>query len=570
MRLSMTRSRLVRAAAVAVVATGAALPAFAPPAAASPPTERPCTLTASGSSSVENEHRSCISVTATLSSAPAVGKRATLDFTVHAEVARQGVRVTAELPPNLRWVTSPAGLAASTRTSKAPHARGQLQLASATRTFGAGEKVRYRGVVEAVKAGSAEVTVRAVADPTRRAEAGADTVFLTVGATAASSRFGIPTSPNGKTAAYTGAKPVSPVRPNADKRTLVKAPAVSAALAGTSCVKGTWNFTDRNGNGQPAISWRVEAWDSDATGGDDLLAASLTGFSGEYTLCFNNADAGGGSGQDVYIRFFADNGNWRVQNSVGGGVYNYVTGIVFNLADGVTQDFGWLQPGDPTHMRGAAAFWATQITWNNLPGACWDMIGPCRAVVIVWKPDSTSGTFYNLGTNTVHLLGADPDSGILVSHEVSHSIMDDVFDDAFPSAPSCNPHSITAASSAGCAWTEGFAEWVPATVFNDPHFRWANGAALNLENPTWGTPGWANGATVEGRVAGALIDLTDSNNEGTDRVGEGIGNLWTTVQRHNSRTFAEFWTHRAGDGFNVSNNALGSLHQNTIDFGFRP
>jgi hypothetical protein len=208
------------------------------------------------------------------------------------------------------------------------------------------------------------------------------------------------------------------------------------------------------------------------------------------------------------------------------------------------------------------------VTWNNTPGACWDMIGACRIVVVLWQPDSTDGTYYSLSSNNVHLAAVDPDSGITVSHEVTHSIMDDVYEDAFPSAPNCNPHNIPTASSAGCAWTEGFAEWLPTVVFNDPNFRWPNGSALNLENPTWGTGGWANGTTVEGRVAGALIDLTDGTNEGTDRVGEGMGNIWTTFQNHVSANFSQFWSHRASDGFNVGNNALGSLYQNTIDFGF--
>ncbi|GAA1797352.1 hypothetical protein GCM10009682_18710 [Luedemannella flava] len=117
-----------------------------------------------------------------------------------------------------------------------------------------------------------------------------------------------------------------------------------------------------------------------------------------------------------------------------GWIYNYVSGVDGEVLDNTTADFGPLQPGDPTHMRGAAAFAATQVTWNNVPGACWDMVGPCRAVVILWQPDSDDGTYYSLATNDVHLAAVDPDSAILVSHEVTHSIMDDVYEDNFPSA----------------------------------------------------------------------------------------------------------------------------------------
>jgi hypothetical protein len=329
-------------------------------------------------------------------------------------------------------------------------------------------------------------------------------------------------------------------------------------------VTGTWNYTDKDGYGRPGISWQVQVWDRDPTYGDQLVAIGLTGWSGEYDLCFTT----GYRPPNVFVQFVADNGAWRVMEPIWG-PYHFWSGVVSNVADGTTIDFGWLQPGSWIWMRGAAAFAATQVTWNNLPGACWDMVGPCRTVTINWAADSTDGTYYSPGGDDVHLAANDPDSAITVSHEVSHSIMDDVYDDNLPSAPNCNPHSIQGTSSAGCAWVEGFAEWVPATVFNDPTFRWPNGAALDLEGPTWGN-GWGEGDTTEGRVAGALIDLTDANNEGTDRFSEGIYNLWLTFQYHDSATFSAFWASRAADGFDVGNNALGSLYQNTIDYGFTP
>ena len=42
-----------------------------------------------------------------------------------------------------------------------------------------------------------------------------------------------------------------------------------------------------------------------------------------------------------------------------------------------------------------------------------------------------------------------------------------------PDRPNCNPHRIEKFSSPGCAWTEGFAEWVPASVLKDPYYRFA-------------------------------------------------------------------------------------------------
>lgn len=533
-----------------------------------------CTLDGSGKKPTGTEHTSCISVVATLSRPPVVGEQATLTFTVTAAVAVSKVEIRVELPPRLRWVTRPAGMVASSRVSRAAHNEGTIGVASTTRSMAAGERLRFSGVVRAVAAGTAEIDIWATGNLPGHAGAGADAVFLTIAEAGGQSRFGISAKPDGPAVRATGAPKATPLKRNPAKpagkagprpATQVEPPAVVQSPFGTACVSGTWHYTDNNGALQVAISWRVEVWDQDADG-DDLLASGLTGFSGEYTLCFNNGDDDG-SGQDVYVKFLSDNGNWRV-TTAGDGIYNYSSGVVADVADGSTTGFGALIPGVPDQMRAAAAFAATQVVWNNTPGTCWDMNSTCRAVVIRWEPASTDGTFYSTGTNDVHLAAADPDAPITVAHEVSHSIMDDVFDDAFPAAPSCIPHTIPAASSAGCAWTEGFAEWLPAMVFNDPNFRWPDGSSLNLENPTFGSPGWNDGDTVEGRVAGAMIDLSDPSNEGTDRVGEGIANLWTTFQNHNSATFSAFWTDRGNDGFDVSNNALGSLFQSTIDYGF--
>ena len=54
--------------------------------------------------------------------------------------------------------------------------------------------------------------------------------------------------------------------------------------------------------------------------------------------------------------------------------------------------------------------------------------------------------------------------------------MDDVYEDAYPDHPNCSPHNINVVSSPGCAWTEGFAKWVPASVLKDPYYRWPDGS----------------------------------------------------------------------------------------------
>jgi hypothetical protein len=148
--------------------------------------------------------------------------------------------------------------------------------------------------------------------------------------------------------------------------------------------------------------------------------------------------------------------------------------------------------------------------------------------------------------------------------------MDDVYNDAMPATPNCGAHTVTIATSTGCAWVEGFAHWFAATVYNDPFVRLPGGTSFSLEGQRWGD-GWGETDASELRVAGALLDIADTANETLwDRSGEGWSNVWHTFTHHVSNTFAEFWAHRAADGFNVAETeAMACLYQNTIDYQFR-
>lgn len=121
-----------------------------------------------------------------------------------------------------------------------------------------------------------------------------------------------------------------------------------------------------------------------------------------------------------------------------------------------------------------------------------------------------------------------------------------------------------------CAWTEGFADFFPLAVFNDPVYTFPNRVNINFETPNRTTFNWHDGDDVEGRVAGALWDIYDSSpsfDDGYDVYGEGILNIWDTFERQNDNRFAEYWTE-----FQVNRSqadiskALSALYQNTIDY----
>ncbi|MET9375684.1 hypothetical protein ABZX98_16235 [Streptomyces sp. NPDC002992] len=557
-----------RPVALRAAALGALL-ALLPPgiATAETPQHGKCPPMAGTTADRTDEWAGCLKVALRLSEAPAVGAEARLDIEIHSTAERSAVDVDVELPAGLAWVDIPDGLRSRTVASSVPVHAGRLHRAEGRGDTGRDRPWRLSGTVRATGSGPAQI--RAVAtsavDGGAQADADAESVFLTVGDRRSS--FGI------------AAKEVHAAAPTAKGATRAHArlshrpagPVHTAAgaqgAAGTACVTGTWGYTDHTGTARISANAQVRAYDTDEKGPHELLASGLTGADGRYLLCFDNADEAGG-GQEVYVQFATENAHWVIRNGRTKTSYRFATPVAPEAATGSTVDLGAFQPADASLMRGVEAFDTVGAGWNWKPGACWDARdATCRRALINWAPDSTDGTYYSLRDNSVHLAAEDPDSNILVLHELGHGLMDDVYEDDFPPAPNCSPHYIHRASSEGCAWTEGLATWFGATVLDDPTFRWPDGRTRDLEGPTWGTPDWDNGDTVEGRVLGAMIDLGDGANEPGDTCTENpAGPMWSTFLDHVSDTFRQFWAQRASDGYDVGPSALGCLHHNTIDY----
>ncbi|MEN3358235.1 MAG: hypothetical protein V7637_2217 [Mycobacteriales bacterium] len=545
-----------------------------------------CGLRASASKT-HDEWLSCLSVAARLDRAPSVGETATLQVTVQADAKLGASDIRAELPANLAWAQAPAGFAVAAATSAEPERAGTLSVAHTSATLAVGQPATYTGVVRAVRPGAAQIEVRATAGAGGDIQAGSDDVFLTIaekgrpsrldqglpaGADAVAGVAAVPTTARG--ARQPGLVPRSVGTAGLPKPTGGDRPKAQPNAPCDTRVTGNWSYTDQNGVWHNALNFQVQVWDQDSLSPDDLLAVGVTDGNGNYNICFDsNADGGLESGTaDVYVRFVSEVSQWKVQR--GGSPLTFGTGVTSDIAPGSTLNLGGLTSGDPTLMRGLHAYDEADDAWLWIPkpvNGCFDQNdGSCRQLVVNWAPDSVDGTYYSTGSNDVHLAADDPNARNTVVHEIGHAIMDDVYNDAFPAAPNCNPHSIQGTSSAGCAWTEGWAEWFPSTVYNDPFFRWPSGASLDLENASWGN-GWGEGDTTEGRIAGAMIDITDGANEPTwDRYGEGASGLWFTFTHHISNNLAQFWASRAADGFNTADSgALADLYQNTVDYGFR-
>jgi hypothetical protein len=556
--------RGIAAIAVSVVlVTGltAAGPAAAPPAALPAPSA--CPLEPASDSS---EWGSCLQVSATLASPPKVGETVVLGFEVRASQPLDGVTVEAELPGGLAWAAQPAGMRTEVRASSRPEDRGRLERAVAVGSVAADRPLRFEGQVRAVAAGPAQIRVQASAPAGPEAGAAQDSVFVTVGDAGMPAAFGV------RVPAETAAEAQGT---GAGQRPQV------AAGPGQACLSGTTGYVDERSQSRPSRGLRVEVWDHDGDAPDDRMAVGATNDAGNFVVCFDNLDPDGNDRwADPYAKFVTSHERWSVQRRQGGAVGEpYVWSLrrqwLTNVKDGQIVDTGSFRPlnTDPA-MRALRAFDKAYQTWRFVPGNCWDRYDrpeDCRRIEIIWTPDSTTGTYYRREGDAVFLRAADPDERDTVAHELGHAVMDDLYEDAYPATDNCNPHVVTRFSSAGCAWSEGFAEWFSSAVAGDPRIVYTPGVMIDLENPTWGTAGWQNGETVEGRVAGALIDLSDAANEPPwDRLNTGAGSggeVWSLVERRRSATFEEFWRQWAEDDLDVSDDALATLYQNTIDRG---
>ncbi len=206
-------------------------------------------------------------------------------------------------------------------------------------------------------------------------------------------------------------------------------------------------------------------------------------------------------------------------------------------------------------------------------GQCWSpyQSSGCTQLTIHWQSDSTTGTFWN--TSGVYLLAGSPDTVDEPAHEIGHNLMWELYGQNFPATTNCNPHFLFTASSTTCGFTEGWADWVATSVYNNTTWTFNGGSTTSFDT-TWGD-GQNTGDQVEGRIVQAMRSLTDGTKAPWDNdPGEGAGvrdnrNFFAVLNTYRPNTFASFWNDRALAGQDVSQTALSALYQGTIDYGFR-
>ncbi|MFD7924938.1 hypothetical protein [Streptomyces sp. NPDC059742] len=581
--------------------TGAAARADTPaglrPAAQAAPAGPGCSLP-SGS-----EFASCVRVQASLAKFPAVGETVDVRVEVLAQFTRDDVQVQVDLPENLSWESLPKGM----REVSGAKAYGQvLHRADGSVTLSADRPVLLTGRVRATSAGQAQIRARVAAGDVL-GETAETVVSTTIAAAGAAPAAAAPRAV--REATRQAAAGVAPQKAGLGRKAQRFAPVTqdpSAARAargggtadggpgpGRACISGGWEYLDRNGSSHASMNVEVKAFDADASG-ESLLAVGVTDQEGNYELCFPAVEEDG-SGQDVVIAYLTENNLWALRqtgstetgtgtgttSTAGDRVFEWGSEVFENVADGL--NVGVRGPADPADNPALEAFdTVNDVALWKVAASCWDEKDTvCQQIVLHWSAASTESTAYSYSDNAIHLKANHGSERMTVAHEVTHAIMDmsyrlhdEVSDHSDsieqPGIRCPSPHYVRAASNLGCAWKEGFSNWVPLSVYQASDFC-LEGGCIPMETPTWGTATWADGPMVEGRVAAALHDLEDAQNDKHwDRTSEGRASIWHTMQHHVNLSFSEFWNSRQTDGFDTtSSSVLATLFQNTIDLGFR-
>ena len=329
--------------------------------------------------------------------------------------------------------------------------------------------------------------------------------------------------------------------------------------AGTVTVTGRWMMYDEDDNYAPMWERLCELLD----GSDNHLAWTYTDLSGYFTF---PAVSNPGS---LYVKAWSETYYNRAGGSdhiwvrnLSGTVYSTYTLIQGGIPDGV-YDFGeWYLPNGAINE---GAYWAVkklQDAWRYIyfigvpdtyPGSI-----QCQ-----WYPGSTDGPYYRTEDWMIHLSEADPRGNLMAVHESGHALMHNAYGGYFPDNDCPDPHYIQKYGGINCGWTEGWADFLPMVVYNTPTVVWPGGGSLNLETPTWGSDGWDDGQFVEGRVAGALWDIVDSNNEPNNDFytdPDGTYMIWDALWNSDTDYFCLFWSICS-----IKRSRDNCLFQNTID-----
>lgn len=351
---------------------------------------------------------------------------------------------------------------------------------------------------------------------------------------------------------------------------LVPLTAASARAATPICLSGALEYDFLNAEegpskplrSKPARAAGVELWGNEKpTDAPRPLASGLTRTdNGGFDLCHTPTTTTTMSA--LWVRFNARYlGLWKVTDN-SGRLYTFDTPTRTNVSAGVNLGTVKAPAADSRAWHAFDTVFDLYISRTNDVSRCWAARetddNACTGVTIRWGEESR-GTSFDEGV--IQLSGADPDSQHVTLHELGHFFMWVLYGRTFPAVTGCWPHYVNRASSDTCAWTEGFADAVSTYVSAEypPRYVFNDGGSIEL---TYGS-GWDVGDTVQGNVAGSLIDLSYYHDAGWARTID-------VLAAKRPATFAQYFN-LARPGANpplaTTGPVLDKLLKHAIDYG---
>jgi hypothetical protein len=364
-------------------------------------------------------------------------------------------------------------------------------------------------------------------------------------------------------------------------------PAQATIPPGQIVVQGRILYIDRESDrSHPAAGVKVEIWDKDyqAFSTGDKLDETVTDASGFFTSKpVSNTDQDGPVGgqtegtQDIFIKLFTNNGNVRVLQT--GTNQEYVwNSYEIDAKDGQLRNVPNGLVGMPPlyvmeNTRDVEALWTFVNLvegWLYLKDQTARDPGP---VLAYWSKASSDGPRYDPQAKAIFLRDADAGFASVVVQQEAYALLHNLYGDLPAGWDGCTTgpsEGMRSASPGPCAFVQGLATAFPLAVYSDPVFESLSLRSTDLDAQSATTPGWANGDTVPGRVAGAFWDLfeADATTETYDKFNATFKSIWDALATKPStmRAWWDAWRTAGNDACG----ALGSLFQNTIDYNTPP
>jgi len=318
---------------------------------------------------------------------------------------------------------------------------------------------------------------------------------------------------------------------------------------------------------------RVWAWVKIYDGNDNFLGEGLTGTDGRFSITVENPGDTG-----FYVLTMPNTSACHVTKSDGS---DYIGRLPANSElyipspSDTTFDIGdGYQVVDDPDYKGAWRIYET-IANDAYDRGAWDFLaneGPGYVppeVHVVFPSFLPTG--YDTSTHRIHINESYHTKALdVVQHEYGHFIMNMTYG-SLPTAGCTQYHKINESwpsELSNCAWLEGWDDFFPLAVQDEPVYEWGDGSYCDLEIPTWGTPGWDDGDCVEGRVAGALNDIFDdrTHDDGYDTFWGGFNDIWDVFYHQADNNFHEFYEAWCERGHDIPG-ATAAIYQNTIVYG---